>query len=32
LLLVTHNREMAAFTQRQYRLFEGRLHAAGPAG
>jgi putative ABC transport system ATP-binding protein len=30
LLLVTHNREMAAFTHRQYRLSGGRLHAAGP--
>ena len=28
LLLVTHNREMAAFTQRQFRLFEGRLQPA----
>ena len=28
LLLVTHNREMAAFTQRQFRLFEGRLQQA----
>jgi putative ABC transport system ATP-binding protein len=32
LLLVTHNREMAAFTHRQYRLFEGRLHAASLDG
>jgi putative ABC transport system ATP-binding protein len=30
LLLVTHNREMAAFTHRQYQLSGGRLHAAGP--
>jgi putative ABC transport system ATP-binding protein len=28
LLLVTHNREMAAMTQLQYRLVEGRLHPA----
>lgn len=29
LLLVTHNREMAAFTHRQLRLSRGRLHPAG---
>ena len=32
LLLVTHNREMASFTHRQFRLFEGRLHTQEPVG
>ena len=31
LLLVTHNREMAAFAHRRYRLSGGHLHGAGGA-